>query len=396
MRVHFDELALNRQDSGDSDVGEKGSYLSRDTDRGYALRRFLITAEPVFSQSPPNSPRLSITGEHIPPPSALSLSLEAQKPPLQRKDGLVSSHFNSGHLYEKLDPLASSKATPRSVNHPIRRMSRFSKELWTQGEELDGHIEPMPSVVDNGYTATDFRINDADFTPSGNSHRGKGRSLQFALDPPTMKEDMPIIEEHLPIIEEDLRPKYLDRYDDLYSRGNHNTIPFRQEASNLAQAVEGPEGLEHASDVPPRDKTGESIVDLRQEGSHDPNQVAEASPSIQNKSNIELSSGIMLRTRDLFPKRTLDSVDNLEEPPDEGDERYIRFVFGGKKGGTDEPCKLDLLPTSFSLKAIGIGKKFDTHLERQQNKTMMIQADSTSSQHHSHLKSNLHIPSPRM
>ncbi|KAN0095142.1 hypothetical protein V8E51_015853 [Hyaloscypha variabilis] len=38
MGVHLDELALNQEDSGDSAVGDNGSLLNRDTDRGYALR----------------------------------------------------------------------------------------------------------------------------------------------------------------------------------------------------------------------------------------------------------------------------------------------------------------------------------------------------------------------
>jgi hypothetical protein len=250
---------------------------------------------------------------------------------------VVSSNFDPSHLYQKLDPLASSKATPRSATHPICQRTKFSKEFQkTQREELDGHVEPTPSVVDNGYTTADFRIDDADFTPSGNSHCGKGRPLQFALDILTMKEDLPVID----------------------------TIPFRQKLSNPAQAVGGFEGLKHASDVSPKDKAGESIIDLQQEGNHDANQVAEASPSIRNKSNIELSSGMMFRTRDLFPRKTLDSVDNFEEAPDEGDEcRDIGFGFGfggTVKGGKDKPRRSSLLPTPFSPEANAIGRGYGT------------------------------------
>ncbi|KUJ16412.1 uncharacterized protein LY89DRAFT_734507 [Mollisia scopiformis] len=88
MRVQVNEMSFNQDLLDISDAGDHGSVITQDTDRGFALRRFLMTTESVFSDSPPGSP--GSTNDTKQSVSSQSTTLEGQ--PLETNRDLESSY----------------------------------------------------------------------------------------------------------------------------------------------------------------------------------------------------------------------------------------------------------------------------------------------------------------
>jgi hypothetical protein len=76
MRAQVNEIAFNQDLLGRSDTGDHGSVTTEDTDRGFALRRFLTTTESAFSGSPPSSPSTTSNREGSVSPPLLRFGVQ--------------------------------------------------------------------------------------------------------------------------------------------------------------------------------------------------------------------------------------------------------------------------------------------------------------------------------
>jgi len=117
MRDQVNDIAFNQDLLGRSDTGDHGSVTTDDTDRGFALRRFLMTTESVFSGSPPGSPGKTSNreGSVSPPP----ITIGAQ-PPQGKKDSEGSKSVRNGDSGSVSRKPVSSETESR----PVKRTQR--------------------------------------------------------------------------------------------------------------------------------------------------------------------------------------------------------------------------------------------------------------------------------
>lgn len=131
MRTQVNEIAFNQDFIGRSDMGDHGSIVTEDTDRGFALHRFLMTTESVFSGSPPSSPGTTSDRDGSVSPSLLSS--RAQSGRVKRvptgsmniRDGGSGSSSSNPFSLEaesrsvKRTPLGNISATSRGAHQNV-------------------------------------------------------------------------------------------------------------------------------------------------------------------------------------------------------------------------------------------------------------------------------------
>ena len=140
MRAQVNGIAFNQDLLGRSDTGDHGSVTAEDTDRGFALCRFLTTTESVFSGSPPGSPIMTGNreGSVSPPPlrfGAAAAALAHKRVPtgsMRIRDGDPGSSSSNPFSWE-----TESRTVERTRLGDIRETSRGAHQNILPEEDLE-------------------------------------------------------------------------------------------------------------------------------------------------------------------------------------------------------------------------------------------------------------------
>jgi hypothetical protein len=140
MRAQVNGIAFNQDLLGRSDTGDHGSVTTEDTDRGFALRRFLTTTESIFSGSPPGSPIMTGNREgSVSPPllrfGAAAAALARKRVPtgsMSIRDGDPGSSSSNPFSWE-----TESRTVERTRPGDIRATSRGAHQNIIPEEDLE-------------------------------------------------------------------------------------------------------------------------------------------------------------------------------------------------------------------------------------------------------------------